>query len=159
MSVYHGTNSRELKVCLDSLRAQTLTPSEIIIVKDGPVSRSVGECIGQYAKTLPIKFLSCPLNRGLGPALHDGLLMCGHELVARVDTDDFSVPTRFSVQFEFLESHPEISVVGSLMSETFQTDGLHYSVLRDVPIDPCEILVASKKYSFSLWQLSGLPIF
>ena len=64
--------------------------------------------------SIPIETVIYGTNRGLGHTLADGLKMCRHELVARVDADDISTKNRFELQFNCFVSHPEISVVGGL---------------------------------------------
>ena len=116
-SIYFGTNPAELAQCFESLIAQTRPADEVIIVIDGPVATSVNHCLDRYRTILPIRRIPFSQNRGLGPALHHGLIECNHELIARVDTDDRSVPARFETQVQFLKKHPAISVIGGMMRE------------------------------------------
>ena len=48
------------------------------------------------------------------PALNAGLAACRAPLIARMDADDRSHPHRLSRQVEYLQSHPDIAVVGCL---------------------------------------------
>ena len=43
-------------------------------------------------------------NIGLGPALDAGLAACTHDVVARMDADDLSLPHRFAVQMPIIEA-------------------------------------------------------
>ena len=54
-------------------------------------------------------------NVGLGPALDAGLLACRHDVVARMDADDISLPHRFAVQMPIIEAGADI--VGSGLLE------------------------------------------
>ena len=119
MSIYSATQAKELRKCFDSVRQQTLSPNEIILVHDGPVNSSVERCIEGHAVSLPIHQLRFPNNRGLGPALRDGLNACQYDIVARVDSDDWSLPDRFHLQVAFLSAHPQISAVGSWLKEWY----------------------------------------
>ena len=139
ISVYAGTRANDFQICLDSLVSQTLPADEIVLVQDGPIDPAVSQCIETYLHLLPITVCSYPVNRGLGSALGDGLKVCSHELVARVDSDDRSVPDRFSCQVSFMLKHPTISVVGGFMREVYNDDNKCRSVVRQVPIDPDEI--------------------
>ena len=116
-SIYEGTDSKELSKCFDSLEAQTLPADEIVLVIDGPITSPVRVCVDRYSAILPIRILEFSQNRGLGPALHDGLLACSHDLIARVDTDDQSLPARFETQVRFLQQASLVSVVGGMMRE------------------------------------------
>lgn len=42
--------------------------------------------------------------------------MCNGEYIARMDSDDISLPERFARQVEILERNPEIGIVGGLIS-------------------------------------------
>ena len=108
MSVYAETQASDLSQCLDSLSQQTLPATEIVIVRDGPVHSTVEQCIQSYESTFLFQHLSFPRNRGLGPALRDGLNACSCELKARVDSDDWSVPERFQKQAQFLHSESSV---------------------------------------------------
>lgn len=144
-SVYAGTNSKEFEDCLDSLAAQTLPADEIVLVLDGPIASSVRDCIDRYSAILPIRLLEFTQNRGLGPALHDGLLACTHDLVARVDTDDRSLPARFETQVRFLQRTQTISVVGGMMRELRYIDSKNSSVIRPIPLDHDAICRVAQK--------------
>ena len=56
-------------------------------------------------------------NGGLGNALRIAVDNVRHELIARMDSDDVSVPTRFAQQLRFFEEHPEADIVGGNITE------------------------------------------
>jgi glycosyltransferase involved in cell wall biosynthesis len=139
MSIYYATRPEELARCFQSLHDQKLRATQIVLVRDGPVSLAVEKCIGRFSQQLPFQHLAFSENRGLGPALHDGLAACTHEIVARVDSDDCSLPERFALQTTFLEDHPNISVVGSWMSEHYDRGHGSSTHVRKTPVAPCSI--------------------
>ncbi len=59
-----------------------------------------------------IRFSENPGN-GLVSALNHGLEIASHELVARMDSDDVCLPTRFQRQAEVLASESSVALVGS----------------------------------------------
>jgi len=144
-SIYRETNVADLTICLDSLKEQTTQASEIVIVEDGPVDPMVRVCLSRFKDMLPIKTLPFKKNRGLGYSLRDGLVFCSHELVARVDTDDYSVPNRFTEQQNFLRLNPEIDVVGGQMIETWQTGPSARALMRTVPLSTHNVRVTAVK--------------
>ncbi len=144
MSVYHGTSCSELSECLSSLVAQTLPPDEVLIVQDGPIHDDLKHCVKRFAKQLPIRDLALAQNCGLGPALREGLLHCRTEFVARVDSDDRSVPDRMRIQNIFLEEHSEISVVGAYMREWHHRGKRAKAFIRSVPMDSASIAKTSR---------------
>ena len=119
MSVYKNEQVNFFKQAIDSIINQTVPPNEIVLVRDGIVGEQLQEAIDQYLETYPTLFTYIPLeeNGGLGNALRLGLTYCHYELVARMDTDDISVPDRFERQLEFLKNNPDIDIVGGNISE------------------------------------------
>lgn len=53
---------------------------------------------------------------GFIKSLNRGLEAATGEYIARMDGDDFSLPDRFKKEVSFLESHPEVMVVGGQMN-------------------------------------------
>lgn len=144
MSVYRATKAPELGRCLASIRDQSAAPDDVVIVYDGPVPAGVDEMVNEYSESLPIQTLVFDSNRGLGPALHDGLAVCSHELVARMDTDDLCLPDRFATQLEYLRAHPDISLVGGLLRERYRDLGSVVTVERALPEDPVDVARLAK---------------
>lgn len=113
MSVYARTDPGELREALVSVDKQTVRPDRTLVVLDGPVPAEVEEVLEAFAvDTLPFA-----VNRGLGPALRDGLDAVDTEFVARVDSDDAMFPERLATQLDFMRDHPEVAVVGTAMQE------------------------------------------
>nr|MCS5549944.1 glycosyltransferase [Gammaproteobacteria bacterium] len=133
VSVYLGTKASELATCFESLLSQTLPAKEIVVVIDGPLTTDTEHCLNQYCGRLPIKLLPFPTNRGLGLALRDGLVACEYELIARVDSDDISLPQRFQKQATFMMENSTISIVGSALCETYYFRKTSTKVIRNVP--------------------------
>lgn len=118
LSIYKKEQSTCLRQSLDSLFAQTLFPSEIILVKDGPLTSELDHIIAEYVQKYPvIKVISLRQNQGLGKALNEGLKYCSYNLVARMDTDDIAKPDRFEKQLQVFKKHPEIDVCSSWIEE------------------------------------------
>ena len=53
----------------------------------------------------------------MGPALKKGIEECKNEFIARMDSDDYSVPTRIEKQFEVFENNPKLGLVGTNVDE------------------------------------------
>ena len=96
MSVYHKESTSNLRQSLESLVTQTRPADEVVIVEDGPLGEPLQATIAEYRKILPILSLPLPRQMGLGAALRAGLYLCGGEYVARMDSDDISLPERFA---------------------------------------------------------------
>ena len=118
MSSYCKDKPEELKLALRSIwDDQTLKPSEIVIVKDGPLTPELDAVLDNFASHAPVKFYPLEKNMGLGKALAIGVEACSCEYIARMDGDDISVPDRFEKQVHFLESNPEVSLCGGMIQE------------------------------------------
>jgi glycosyltransferase involved in cell wall biosynthesis len=121
-----------------SVDDQTRRPDQVVIVRDGPVPAALAARIAELAETspVPVDLVELERNVGLGPALDAGIAACKHEIVARMDADDISLPHRFAVQVPMIESGADI--VGSGMLEFGKHPG---DVIgkRTPPTDPEDI--------------------
>lgn len=140
-SVYRNDNPLFVKEAIDSILVnQSLKPSEIVLVVDGPVPDELSQLISSYEEAYPAIFHVIRLeeNKGLGNALKLGVENARNELIARMDSDDISLPDRFRKQVDFLSQHPEVSIVGGQMTEFIDTpDNIIGS--RVVPLDNASI--------------------
>lgn len=119
MAVYKNDKPEDVRVAVESVTIrQTLQPDELLIVVDGKVP----EALEKVLLSLQIEISSihiewCQENRGLGLALQYGMKKVSHELVARMDSDDISLPTRFEKQIAMFEADPDLSVAGGYIDE------------------------------------------
>jgi len=100
-----------------SVQDQTRRPDQVVLVQDGPVPEALAEGIRELVSASPVRVdhLVLDHNVGLGPALDRGLAACDHEIVARMDADDVSLPDRFERQIPVVEAGADI--VGSGLLE------------------------------------------
>ena len=63
---------------------------------------------------VPVDVVELERNVGLGPALDAGLAACTHDVVARMDADDISLPHRFAVQMPIVEAGADLVGAGLL---------------------------------------------
>lgn len=118
MSVYHKEKPEFLRQSLDSIFSQTLPPTEVVLVQDGPVPEAIAQVMDEYQASHPeMKLIKLDKGCGLGGALNEGLKHCSYDIVARMDTDDISKPDRFKEQVTWLAEHPDVDVCGSWIDE------------------------------------------
>lgn len=119
MSVYKNDNPTDFKLAVHSIyNKQTIRPSEIVLVKDGPIPTELEAAVQKLCKDIPIiKVISFEVNRGHAAARQGGLDNASNELVAIMDSDDVAVSTRFEIQLKAFEEHPEVTVVGGNINE------------------------------------------
>ena len=106
--VYQG--ERFLAAALESIRAQSLPASEVIVIDDGSTDAS-GEIAEAMAADWPALRVVRRANGGLFTALNAGIAAAGGALVTFLDADDLMVPTRLEQQAHHLSAHPECDVV------------------------------------------------
>lgn len=119
MSVYYKERPEWLKESIDSILNQTIPCNEFVLVKDGPLTEQLDEVIDAYLKKYPEIFKIVPLekNKGLGLALKEGIENCKNEWIARIDSDDYSVPDRIEKQISIVENSGDIDIIGSNQAE------------------------------------------
>lgn len=148
MSLYKNEKAEYLDKSIMSMISQTVTPDEIVIVKDGPLTKELEDTLNNYLESYPnlFKIISSEKNLGLGLALNLGLRNCKNELVARMDTDDISLPTRCEKQLKKFIENKELGIVGAMIDEFSKDEGEIISS-RKVPITYNEIYKFSKRRS------------
>lgn len=115
MSVYRRDNVEFFEQAIKSVCCdQSLLPDQVVLVVDGPVPEGLSVAIKRWAEIGKdrLEVLWLPVNLGLAGAMNEGLKLCRHEYVARMDGDDISVPNRFEIQMSYLEQHPEVDLLG-----------------------------------------------
>lgn len=126
ISVYKSEKAEYLERALTSVwEDQTLKPEKIVLIQDGPVGSELACIVNQWEKKLgeKLEVIRNEQNIGLTKSLIKGISVIKTDYIARMDSDDISLPERFTRQAEFLDSHPEISIVGSDIIEFSDTAG------------------------------------
>ena len=119
-SVYKNDKPEFVRVALDSMLVnQSVKPSEIVLVQDGPVPDELSNLLSEYETKYPevMNIIRLEKNSGLGNALKIGTETAKYDIVARMDSDDICLPNRFEKQLEYLEQHPDVDIVGGQMTE------------------------------------------
>ncbi len=145
MTVYIKDNPEYFNLALDSMVNQTYKPDEIVIVKDGPVVDELQKVIDDHiADGAPIVQVQLLKNVGLGLALNEGIKVIRNKLIARMDSDDFSLPERCELQINEFEKNPELDIIGCPVLEFVgTTDNIVGE--RKVPLTNEEIYKFAKK--------------
>jgi glycosyltransferase involved in cell wall biosynthesis len=136
MPVHAGARSDFTRAAFRSaVDDQTLRPSQVVLVQDGPIPDRLADCLDELERTSPVPVTRVTLERngGLGPALDAGLAASEHDIVARMDADDIAVPGRFAVQLPLVRGGADI--VGSALLE-FGSDVDDVVGRRTPPTDP-----------------------
>lgn len=114
MSVYNGETY--LNESIDSILSQTYRNFEFIIVNDGSTD-GTRDILSSYNDSR-LRIIHQP-NRGVSKAKNRAIKLCKGVYFAIQDADDISLEKRLEVQVDFLESHPEIAVVGGFNQQIY----------------------------------------
>lgn len=119
MTIYKKDNPQYFKMALMSMVKQTKMPDEIVLVKDGPVTDELQKIIDDVCKIYPDLIVQVQLskNKGLGRALNEGIKVCKNDIIARMDSDDYSMPERCEKQLKEFEKNPSLDIVGCPVKE------------------------------------------
>ena len=126
MSVYAKEKPEYLRQSIESILAQTVAADEFVIVCDGPLTEELDKVLAEYENSRQdfFKIIRQKENKGLGIALNTGLSQCANSLVARMDSDDVSMPDRMERQLAvFAEKNVDI-VSGTVAEFTVKTDNV-----------------------------------
>lgn len=111
ISVYNG--EEYIKDSIDSILEQTFPDFELIIVNDASTDRTK-EIIESY-QDRRIRLFNFETNKGVGSALKFGLTQVKGRYIAKADSDDINHPERLYKQKLFLDNHPDIALVKTLL--------------------------------------------
>lgn len=123
-----------IEQAIHSVLQQSFKDFEFIVINDGSTDGSA-EIIDNCASLDPRIIAVHQENKGFVSALNQGLSMAKAPLIARMDADDISLPTRFEKQLAFLQKNPKVGVVGSFRS-TIDEQGCVIKKMVTHPTDP-----------------------
>lgn len=141
MTVYAKEKPSFLDQALKSIENQTVKPLKIIIVEDGPLPDSLNKVIQRHQLMYENMYqvIKLPQNVGRGLASRRGIEEVRTEWVARMDSDDVSVPYRFELQLKAITEHPNVVVVGGVVEE-FAGSINNIVGIKKVPLHNDEII-------------------
>jgi len=95
---------------ITSVLEQSFTDFELLIINDGSTD-DTEKIICSFKD--PRIVLINQENKGIAAALNAGLNIARANYIARFDADDICYPNRLKVQYDFITSYPEYSIIGS----------------------------------------------
>lgn len=109
MPVYNA--ERFLKQAVQSILAQTFTDFELLIINDGSTDASVS--IIESFTDKRIRLVHNEKNSGVIDTLNKGLALATGKYIARMDADDYCLPTRFEKQIRYLERNTDVAILAT----------------------------------------------
>ena len=129
-----------LQRTMDSLGSQTFQDFEIILIEDDSWD-GTKKLVEVYSKIPNVKVIWHEKNQGLGNTLNDGLVAATGDYIAIQHADDVSLPTRIEKQVAYLDSHPNVALVGTWcqnidIGDKPMRDGWWLRQFKRIPDDP-----------------------
>jgi hypothetical protein len=129
-----------LAEAVESILNQTFQDFEFIIVDDGSTDGSA-QIIDRYRKSDPrLVVWRHPKNRGLVEAHNAGFSLATGKYIALMAADDIAVRDRLTWQFDFMEKHPEVGLLGGAVEWIDSTGKL--LLTQHLPLKDREIRAA-----------------
>ena len=125
MPVYN-TPEQYLREAIESILEQTFKDFEFLILDDGSTNNAK-EVIEEYAKKDErIRVLHHIINKNCPKSRNELLENARGEYVAYMDSDDISVRDRLQKQYDYLEKHKDVSILGSYLKIVGEDDFWKY---------------------------------
>ena len=122
-----------LKEAVESILNQSFREFEFIIIDDGTTDGS-----SQYLESISdprIRIIRNERNLGITKSLNIGFSNARGKYIARMDSDDISLPCRLQEQYNLMERHPEVIVCGS---KTGKVGSNHYNLSGKIKMEDME---------------------
>ncbi|GAB6111184.1 glycosyltransferase family 2 protein [Desulfomicrobium salsuginis] len=114
LAVYNGEEF--LNECIHSIRIQTLSEFEFIIVDDASTDATPDILKRHAVEDSRIIILTNEQNKERSFSRNLAIKLAQSDLIAIMDADDVAAPTRLERQYEFMLLRTDVSLCGSFMS-------------------------------------------
>jgi glycosyltransferase involved in cell wall biosynthesis len=109
LAVHNG--EKTIRRALRSVAEQTYRDFETILVDNNCVDNTL-KIAEEFSKTANIRVVECKIP-GHPAALNTGIHNCNSDYIARQDDDDYWYPDKLEKQVAFLDSNPEVGILGT----------------------------------------------
>ena len=147
MSVYNARPD-ELRQAIESILNQTFKDFEFIIINDGSTNETK-EVILSYEDER-IRYVENETNLKIITSLNKGLKLCRGKYIARLDSDDYSAPTRLEKQVKYMEEHPNVGGLGTFFKR------LHTGEEIQLPTEPEDVNLLTRYVRGCISNPSGM---
>ncbi len=139
MSVYFKEKAEYLEESMNSIFNQTLKTNDFVLVCDGSLTDELDAVINKMQEKFGevLHIVRLEKNRGLGVALNIGMNECKNEIIARMDSDDISMPNRCELELNVINNKNVDIVSGTLLEFEGNIDNILNS--RQLPQNNEEI--------------------
>lgn len=116
----YNTRAEYIEECLESIRSQIgHIGLEVVWINDGSTPEyteilknklSIFEKNSRFINVVYKEYLE---NRGIAMSLYDGVNLCSHEIIIKMDSDDIMKYNRIKRQYEFMEKNTDCVCCGA----------------------------------------------
>ena len=130
---------RFIAEAIESVLGQEFGDFELLLVDDGSTDGTPGVLRDFARRDARIRIVTSEINEGIPRALNRGLEHARGEYIARLDSDDLTMPGRLTAEVEVLDAQPDVVLVSTAydiidehgaplgrFDETFPSDVIHY---------------------------------
>lgn len=146
MSVFNG--QAFLRPAVESILNQSFPDFEFIIIDDGSTD-GTSDILAGYARGDSRIRIHRQDNQGRTASLNSAIHLAHGDYLARMDADDIALTHRLRSQIEFLETHPEVGLIGGAI-EFIDGSGKPFGTNRP-PLSDSQIQSTMRKHN-SIWH-------
>lgn len=130
MSVYSKEDPVHFTAAIQSMLDQTVVTDDFVVVCDGPLTAELNTVLDTFVSRYPglFQIVRLPRNVGVGLAAKAGLAACRNDLIAKMDSDDISLPERCEKQLLCFAAKPDLILLGGVIEEFDNQTGQTVSV-------------------------------
>ena len=126
-----------LDISISSILKQTFSDFEFIVINDASTDRG-DSIVKRYIKDKRIIYIKNSTNQGIAQSLNNGISQARGGYVAIMHGDDIAKNNRLAIQYDYMEKHPNISILGSF-AEFINDKGRVIYKLKSKPLKAKEI--------------------
>lgn len=142
--------ARYLPDAINSILQQTFSDFELLVLNDGSVDNT--EQVVMEFNDPRIIYIRNVQNIGLANTINKGLSLARGELIARMDADDISLPTRLETQVRYLDEHPDVMLCSCALQQ-FGASDQQMIGREDFELVKAEMLFSSAiGHASSVWR-------
>lgn len=139
-----------LREAMDSMLAQTFTDFELIVLDDCSPDNAE-EILDTYNDPRVVRYKG-EKNVGLSNVLNVGIGLAKGKYIARMDSDDISLPGRLQFQVDYLEAHPEVDLVSVGMRLFGAKEGIWIRELNPEKVKIEALFHSPVLHASSVWR-------
>jgi glycosyltransferase involved in cell wall biosynthesis len=107
-----NTDPSWLNQSVFSMQNQTMK-SEILLIDDASTNKETVEALNRLDEFDDVEVIRLEKNKGISGALNIGISESKFDIIARMDSDDYSVSDRLKKQFDYLQQNSNVDLVGT----------------------------------------------